>query len=229
MTIGLVDRLPHGYTNATSRRDLEDGRPVVMKGYLGPDAAERRRREVEALRFLAGRLPVPALLAVEDSQLWLGFVPGVPGQEALERDPVAVLLEIGRTARVLHAIDPSGLDLPGDRGAVLVHGDFGPQNMIFDVSTGAVAAVVDWEFVGFGEPVSDLAWCEWIVRTHHPRLTAALPHLYDGYGARPPWTERRAAMLAKCEWALDFSRRWGNEAAIELWQRRIATTAAFAP
>ena len=39
-------------------------------------------------------------------------------------------------------------------------------------------------------------------------------------------------MLAKCEWALDFVRRWarrGGEAAIELWQRRIAATAAFTP
>ena len=113
---------------------------------------------------------------------------------------------------------------------MLVHGDFGPQNMIFDVMTGAVAAVVDWELASCGEPVTDLAWCEWIIRTHHPRLTSALPHLYDGYGEQPPWPERRAAMLAKCEWALDFVRRWaGDETAIEMWQRRIAATAAFTP
>ena len=225
-----MERLPHGYTNATSRRDLEDGRPVVVKGYLGPEAVQRCAREAEVLRFLAGRLAVPAVLAAEDSQLWLGFVAGVPGQEALERDPAAVLIEVGRTARDLHSIDPSGLTLPGESGAVLVHGDFGPQNIIFDVDTGTVAAVVDWEHAQLGEPVTDLAWCEWIIRTHHPRLTSALPHLYDGYGEQPPWPERRAAMLAKCEWALDFVRRWaGDGTAIQLWQRRIAATAAFTP
>ncbi len=149
-----MERLPHGYTNATSRRELEDGRPVVVKGYLGPEAVQRCAREAEVLRFLAGRLAVPAVLAAEDSQLWLGFVAGVPGQEALERDPAAVLIEIGRTARVLHSIDPSGLTLPGESGAVLVHGDFGPQNMIF-VRTGTVAPVVDWELAQLGEPVSD--------------------------------------------------------------------------
>ena len=111
---------------------------------------------------------------------------GLPGQQALERDPAAVLFEIGRTARVLHSIDPSGLHLPADPGAVLVHGDFGPQNMIFDVLTGTVAAVDDWEFAGLGEPVADLAWCEWIIRTHYPRLRYALPRLYDGYGEQPP-------------------------------------------
>jgi aminoglycoside phosphotransferase (APT) family kinase protein len=207
----------------------------VVKGYLGPDAVGRCGREAEALRFLAGRLPVPALLDVQESQLWLGFVAGVPGQEALERHPAAVLLEIGRTARALHSIDPSGLHLPGDpgpldSGTVLVHGDFGPQNLVFDVPTGTVAAVVDWEFAQLGEPVTDLAWSEWIVRTHHPRLAAELPHLYDGYGDQPPWPERRAAMLAKCEWLLDFVRRWAGDApASELWQRRIATTATFTP
>ena len=76
-----MERLPHGYTNATSRRDLEDGRPVVVKGYLGPDAVQRCAREAEVLRFLAGRLAVPAVLAAEDSQLWLGFVAGVPGRK----------------------------------------------------------------------------------------------------------------------------------------------------
>ena len=90
-----------------------------------------------------------------------------------------------RAASTCPVIRHSG---PVDSGAVLVHGDFGPQNMIFDVPTGTVAAVVDWELAQLGEPVTDLAWCEWIVRTHHPRLTAALPHLYDGYG--------RAATLA---------------------------------
>jgi aminoglycoside phosphotransferase (APT) family kinase protein len=28
--------------------------------------------------------------------------------------------------------------------------------------------VVDWEFAHLGDPVEDLAWCEWIVRMHHP-------------------------------------------------------------
>ena len=70
---------------------------------------------------------------------------------------------------------------------------------------------------------------EWIVRTHHGHLLAALPALFTGYGGRPPWPQRPAVMLEKCRWLLGFARRWpgAGTAVIELWQRRLAATSAY--
>jgi aminoglycoside phosphotransferase (APT) family kinase protein len=41
--------------------------------------------------------------------------------------------------------------------AVIVHGDAGPGNFMFDRS-GSIAALVDWEFCHLGDPIEDLAW-----------------------------------------------------------------------
>jgi hypothetical protein len=78
-----------------------------------------------------------------------------------------------------------------------------------------------------GHPIEDLAWAEWIVRTHHPHLTDALGALFDGFGIHPPWLQRHSAMLAKCAGLLAFARRWSAESA-GVWQRRIEATEAFA-
>jgi hypothetical protein len=44
-------RLPHGYTNDTTRLG-----GVLTKRYQGPDAAGRQARETAVLRAVAGRL-----------------------------------------------------------------------------------------------------------------------------------------------------------------------------
>ena len=91
---------------------------------------------------------------------------------------------------------------------MLVHGDFGPQNVLLDPETAVPTALVDWELTHIGHPVEDLAWAEWIVRTHHAAVVDRLPALFDGYGDRPAWADRHAAMIDKCHWALDFVGRW---------------------
>lgn len=206
-------RLRHGYTNATST----DGQ-AVTKRYVGPDAGLRQASETTALTTLADLLPVPPLLEVGDGLIRIGLVPGVPGQELLLERPEAVLHSVGRMAARLQRVCPS-----------MVHGDFGPQNMLFDLDSAEVTGVLDWELAHRGDPVDDLAWAEWIVRFHHADLTWALPSLFDGYGRRPPWPQRQAAMLAKCDWALDFVHRWRppDASGPALWQHRIDRTAAF--
>jgi tRNA A-37 threonylcarbamoyl transferase component Bud32 len=220
--------LKHGYTNSTAT----DGRSVV-KRYRGPDGDLRQHNEVAALSGLAGQLPVPPLLAVGAGEVTLGLVAGRPGQELLEDQPEPVLHAAGRLARRLAGLDVAlapGLDTaPG--GTVLVHGDFGPQNLLLDEDTTEPTALLDWEFAHIGDPVEDIAWAEWIVRMHHPDLVPALPALFAGYGAEPPWGVRHASMLAKCEWLLGFARRWPDptQAGVALWQQRLAATAAFRP
>ena len=222
-------RLPHGYTNATA----SDGRTVV-KRYLGPDAEVRQHREVTALTALRDLLPVPPLVAAGPGEITLGFVGGRPGQELLEERPEEVLYAVGRLADRVAAVDGSalaGLE-PAPGGRVLVHGDFGPQNLLLDEVTLEPTALLDWELthVGPQNEHDDVAWAEWIVRTHHSHLTAALPALFAGYGSEPAWRVRQEKMLAKCRWALDFTRRWpGAAAGLDLWQARLAATAAFTP
>lgn len=57
--------------------------------------------------------------------------------------------------------------------------------MLFDPTTFGVTAVLDWEWTHPGEPVEDLAWCEWIIRMHHPSQVNALDGFFDAYGHRP--------------------------------------------
>lgn len=214
---GGAPRLAHGYTNATST----DGR-TVTKRYLGPDAARRQGSEVAALCALAGHLSVPAL--VERGQGWIrtALMPGVHGQELLATAPRAVLATIGRTARQLHEITPAAL--PGwahpHDGGVLVHGDFGPQNVLLDADTAEVTAVLDWELAHLGDPVEDLAWAEWIVRTHHRDAVRHLPALFEGYGQRPPWERRRAVAAQVGRRAAHSGRRMAMTTASMRWSSK---------
>lgn len=241
-------RLPHGYTNRTTG----DG-AVVVKAYDGPDATARRDRERIALSVLAGAFPVPPLLAVDrgdrhtadhergrDADLTVGFVPGTQAQELLAPDISAsvargVLTACGTTLRRLHGIDPRRLVEAGLAPSpaavaqpVLVHGDYGPNNLLVDPGSMTVTAVLDWEFVHVGEAVEDLAWCEWIVRTHHPDRIGLLGAFFEAYGDTPPWPVRRRAMLERCVQLLDFCTRWDpHGAGVALWQRRLAETAEW--
>ena len=221
-----VRRLPHGYTNDART----DGR-LVVKRYHGPAAGARLGREARALERLAGRYLVPRLVAADEEQLIMERITGTPGQELLERRPEETLFAVGAAARALQQIDPVIMG-PDAGGAVIVHGDFGPQNVLLaeDAEDGAVSvtAVVDWEWLHLGDEVEDVAWAEWIVRTHHPHLVEALPALFDGFGALPPWTDRRAEMVTRCERMLDFVRTWHADGdGVGTWQRRIDATRGF--
>ncbi|AGZ42829.1 phosphotransferase [Actinoplanes friuliensis] len=205
--------LRHGYTNDTRG----DG-SVVIKRYTGPDAPRRWATERDALETLAGRLPVPAVLAARTGELHLAHLPGVHGQE---------LIDAGQAPAVLHSC---GTMLRRLQSEGVVHGDYGPNNLLFDAHTYEVSAVLDWEWSHPGTgTIGDLAWCEWIVRTHHPAETGALPELFAGYGSRPPWNERRSAMLAKCRQMLALRRQLGTaDPGYTRWEGHIATTSDWA-
>ncbi|MER5213995.1 phosphotransferase [Streptomyces sp. NPDC002838] len=225
--------LRHGYTNRT----VGDG-AVVEKTYDGPDAAARLRCERALLPRLRGRVPVPPLLRADDHTLTLGFAPGVPGQELLDAGHAEeVLRSCGEVLRRVHATPADVLEAEADHAGggagrtdhVLVHGDFGPHNALFDPSSFQVTAVVDWEFAHLGDPVEDLAWCEWIIRMHHPEHVDALGDFYDAYGGTAPtWSTRRAAMLAKCAWYREFCQRWDPSGpGVRQWEERAGITGAW--
>jgi aminoglycoside phosphotransferase (APT) family kinase protein len=202
--------LPHGYTNET----LGDAATVV-KRYTGPDAATRAAREYAALVALPGRVPVPPLLDHTATKITLGFVAGIHGQDLIMAGQAEPVLRT--CGAVLHDIHEADFN----------HGDFGPQNLLFDPITFAATAVLDWEFAAHPlvDPVTDLAWCEWIVRTHHPNSRGALTAFFSAYGTTPSWKRRHAAMLTRCHELLSLAHRWNPDGPAEqLWRQRIATT-----
>jgi aminoglycoside phosphotransferase (APT) family kinase protein len=215
--------LRHGYTNDTRG----DGR-VVMKRYEGPDRSARHARERMVLARLQGLLPVPALLhSGEDGELRMQFAVGVHGQELIEAGMAGpVLRACGRMLRRIHQLDIADVlpGLPHPPGAVLVHGDYGPNNVLLDPGTFAITAVMDWEWAHPGQAVEDLAWCEWIIRMHHSAHVQVLDRFFDAYGQRPPWDQRQAAMLAQCQRLVDMCRRWSTDA-VRVWQHRLHVTA----
>ncbi|MFJ2193553.1 phosphotransferase family protein [Kitasatospora sp. NPDC087861] len=216
----------HGYTNHTTG----DG-SVVVKRYHGPGREARLARERQLLAHLQGVLPVPPVLAAQGDELTLGHLPGVPAQDLLDAGHgPQVLATCGRVLRRLQELDPGVLaNGPATSGAVLVHGDFGPNNLLLDPVTFEITAVLDWEFAHLGDPVEDLAWCEWIVRMHHPDHLDALDHLFRAYDRPvPPWPERRRSMLATCAWLEDFCRRRDPSGpGVRQWEERARTTAGW--
>jgi tRNA A-37 threonylcarbamoyl transferase component Bud32 len=204
-------RLPHGYTNISWRHGDR-----IYKRYLGPDALTRLQVEVASIQAVAGTIPVPAVIDAAESDLIVvfAFVPGRHGQELIDDGQGApVLRATGRMLRRFQAQHPR-----------LVHGDYGPQNLLFESEHLDVVAVLDWEFAHQGDELEDLAWAEWIVRMHHPHAVVHLDALFDGYGRRPPWPDRLAAMLARCEVLRRQNAVADEQVAAAVWRTRAETT-----
>jgi aminoglycoside phosphotransferase len=214
--------MDHGYTKET---ELIDG--VVWKRFRGATAEARAQRESAALRWATHHLPVPELLAERPAELGLRFVTGRHGQDALDRAPRSVLRRCGELARRLSSLDPPDFLRDRATGAVVVHGDFGPQNILLDHGLRKVVALLDWERVHLGDPVEDLAWAEWIVRCHHPEAVRHLDALFAGYGDTPPWHERKRAMLTTCREHLDAATVHNDPEASGSWRDRLRWTQAL--
>jgi aminoglycoside phosphotransferase (APT) family kinase protein len=220
-----TERLPHGYTNRTRR--AEDG--SVEKRYDGPRAWENAMRELTCLEALRGRLPVPDVLRsdLEEPMIAVSYLEGRHGQDLIDEGHAsAILASVGRALVDMQSIPTETIDLQG-AGSVIVHGDFGPQNMLFDPTEMRVTAIVDWESAHIGSPVEDLAWAEWIVRMHHPRAVGSLGVLFAAARLEPPWAERHRAMLDQCESILRYCRTAGFERPGAEWERRLARTSAW--
>lgn len=220
--------LRHSYTNRT----LGNGATVV-KCYQGPGAPARSRLELAMLHALQGQVPVPQILDYSDGCLTMTFTNGIHGQELLDAGQAdGVLRACGTMLWRIHQLGTGGiaaLDTAADDGQVLVHGDYGPQNVLLDPAALEITAVLDWEWAHTGHPVEDIAWCEWIIRMHHPRLVRQLGVFFNAYGgAVPPWPARHAAMLGRCQSLLDLSHQQQPGGSGETqWAQRLAVTRAW--
>ncbi|HUA29844.1 MAG TPA: phosphotransferase [Streptosporangiaceae bacterium] len=222
--------LQHSYTNRT----LGDGASVV-KCYQGRDALARLENEQAVLNALRGRgLPVPQVLGSEGGRLTMTFMNGVHGQELLEAGGAdRVLRACGATLRRIHRLDTARIAAavghPAAAGHVLIHGDYGPQNVLLDPAAMEISAILDWEWAHTGDRVEDLAWCEWIIRMHHPSEVGSLGTFFDAYGGTiPSWPDRHAFMLDRCRSLLDFCHGQAPGGAAEAqWRHRAAVTGAW--
>jgi hypothetical protein len=161
----------------------------------------------------------------------MGFIGGTHGQELVEAGRGrGVLHACGMMLRQIHHAGRAGA-IPWriGEGEVLVHGDYGPQNVLLDPATLQITAVLDWEWAHPGHPVEDLAWCEWIIRMHHPGHANLLAGFFAAYGAPvPPWPERHAFMIARCRSLLDLCHREDPGGPGEAqWAGRLSATRAW--
>jgi aminoglycoside phosphotransferase (APT) family kinase protein len=217
-----VERLPHGYTNLTRR--VADR---IEKRYVGADAIARAEREFTTLTGLHGRYPVPAVLQFDSAvpSLLLSEIAGRHGQELIDEGRSAEVLRVtGTQLAELQAIDPSVVPGLEGRGEVIVHGDFGPQNILYSFGVSHVAGVVDWEMTHIGSMIEDLAWSEWIIRMHHPDAQDDLPELFSASGLTFNWSERQDWMLRQCRNYLEYCEASELKTGVAEWERRLDAT-----
>ena len=74
---------------------------------------------------------------------------------------------------------------------------------------------------------SSIAFAEWIVRMHHPDRVEFLDGLFEGAGWRPPWDERHATMIRKCNEVRTYCDLAGWPDAAAWWADRTAVTASW--
>ncbi|MFD0556210.1 phosphotransferase family protein [Stackebrandtia endophytica] len=192
------------------------------------DTSDQAGRHARLLRALATVVPVPYVRSVDGTTVVCQPVFGRDGAKVLTAETAAtVLTACGRLLAKIHRVDASVALEGSGRTGVLVHGDFGPHRVRFAARALTISGVVGWEHAHVGNPVEDLAWCEWSLRSRHPDCFDALPHLYHGYGIEvPPWRPRQAAMLAKCRY-MAKSAAQRKDGTASLWQRRTAITSAW--
>lgn len=219
-----MGRLPHGYTNQTELATSGQ----VRKVYTGSDAESRAFVEAACLRRLHDELPVARLVSCDATATVMECVSGRHGQDLIAAGFGPNVMHVaGSLLTRLQAVPVATVpELPG-AGSYLAHGDFGPQNMLFDGSL-AVTALLDWEFAHKGDPIEDVAWAEWIMRMHHPQHARdSIVGLFKGYGVRPRWRDRYTAMLDRCEQLRTRCVAQGLPGAAASWAERCATTAQW--
>jgi aminoglycoside phosphotransferase (APT) family kinase protein len=148
-------------------RHLKDpvAKQVIAREFMDNLAQLHAAREVSLDGGLTGRI---AEHVARDVALWQAMY-----AEVGTPDP---LIELAFRWLSENAPDPDG-------SPVIVHGDAGPGNFMFD--DGHLTTLIDWEFCHLGDPMEDLAWFSMrCVMEPVPDFRAALAH-YEAAGGAP--------------------------------------------
>jgi aminoglycoside phosphotransferase (APT) family kinase protein len=124
-------------------------------------SAERRARAGRSCGEIAARLacmPMRRSGLFADADLRIDPMPEDYADLGAHADRVAPRLGLGPAGRrALAALAGRSQErLDRFRRACLVHSDLNPKNLLVDPGTGAVTAVLDWEFAHAGVPVTDV-------------------------------------------------------------------------
>jgi aminoglycoside phosphotransferase (APT) family kinase protein len=103
---------------------------------------------------------------------------------------------------------------------VLLHGDFWPQNLIWQGNK--IAAIVDWEDAAIGDPLSDVA-CT-VLELKYLFDDTMVDHFIQSYSRHLPIDARRMALwlLYVASAAQHYMGHWGLEPSREAHMREIA-------
>jgi tRNA A-37 threonylcarbamoyl transferase component Bud32 len=218
--------LRYGYTNSTR---LENR--VVVKTYSGADSQNRFLTELVMYQQLQDMPFMPELVGYDKDALTIStrYVESRHAQDLLEEHCDIVPFSLGKLARELQLVKVDAIaGSKRNEPDVLVHGDFGPQNLLFAPESFSERYLVDWEWAHFGDRFEDIAWAEWIIRMHYDSNQQMIASLYKGFGLVPPWETRHELMIRKCENILDFAKRDDdNTQAISMWIDRVAQVKSF--
>ena len=103
--------------------------------------------------------------------------------------------------------------LPSESGTAIVHNDFRIGNMIVNIGTGSVAAVLDWELATIGDPLADLGY----LLTSYPMPGELLvPTSAMGIAVLEPGYPTRAELIAR------YAERTGANVAAVNWYATLA-------
>jgi aminoglycoside 2''-phosphotransferase len=167
---GLQGRLPlpvpnptlTGYDAATGAINwmgyaLLPGEPLWSEELDALDKADRRQIALQLAGFLHAlhTLPptevAPELHARDEGQFWVGLF-------AAFRDELYSFMQFTARGEVDALGDAIVADLDGTTTTpVLIHGDFGGGNILYDPSTCRVTGVIDFGGVAFSDPAVDIA------------------------------------------------------------------------
>jgi aminoglycoside phosphotransferase (APT) family kinase protein len=67
------------------------------------------------------------------------------------------------------------LDIKVNENNTLIHGDFGPHNVIYHNNS---IIAIDWEWAGYGNPMYDITWVLWFTNIHYPNYYQILSDIF---------------------------------------------------
>lgn len=170
--------------------DYEDWTVTVMKfvpGIHGIEEVERSRDTRDAAARVRGTLLARLLHAVQRAAPQPVQDPDLD----LSRRIVALRSFVDAMPAVdddtLGAMQSALGSRSVQRGVSFVHGDFGLHNLLWQVAESPsrmrVGALLDWEFAGWGSPLTDVAWLWWTLQ-FRGTTEIVWPHFVEAFG---PW------------------------------------------